>query len=122
VVIVGAGPAGATLAVLLARAHVPVALVEASRTFSRQFRGEALMPSGVAALKRMGLWPLATSIPQRALGAWSFYVNGRLLFEQNEPMGSAHPRMVVVEVPLKMRYAMIASRAPLGSSSLTVPA
>jgi hypothetical protein len=112
VVIVGAGPAGAALAVLLARAHVPVALVEASTTFSRQFRGEALMPSGVAVLERLGLWPLAASIPQRPLGAWSFYVNGRLLFEQDEPMGSAHPCTLVDQEAFLPALVEIARQAP----------
>ncbi len=111
-VIVGAGPAGAALAVLLARAHVPVALVEASTTFSRQFRGEALMPSGVAVLERLGLWPLAASIPQRPLGAWSFYVNGRLLFEQDEPMGSAHPCTLVDQEAFLPALVEVARQAP----------
>ncbi|MCX5930424.1 MAG: FAD-dependent oxidoreductase, partial [Cyanobacteria bacterium] len=53
-VIVGAGPAGASLAMLLAERGVPVTLVEAARDFQRQFRGEGLMPSGLAALEAMG--------------------------------------------------------------------
>ncbi|MCX5966750.1 MAG: FAD-dependent monooxygenase [Cyanobacteria bacterium] len=56
--IVGAGPAGVALALLLARQGVPLTLVEASPTSARQFRGEALMPSGLAALAAMGLLPL----------------------------------------------------------------
>ena len=55
VVVIGAGPAGAALAWLLADRGVPVTLVERQRDFAREFRGEVLMPSGVDALEQMGL-------------------------------------------------------------------
>jgi 2-polyprenyl-6-methoxyphenol hydroxylase-like FAD-dependent oxidoreductase len=50
VVIVGAGPAGAATALLLARGGVEVTLVEREPSFERVFRGEGLMPSGIDAL------------------------------------------------------------------------
>ncbi|HEY9640534.1 MAG TPA: FAD-dependent oxidoreductase, partial [Coleofasciculaceae cyanobacterium] len=53
VVIVGAGPTGATLALLLVQRGITVKLVEASRSFRRVFRGEGLMPSGLDALEQM---------------------------------------------------------------------
>ncbi|MFM7733921.1 MAG: FAD-dependent monooxygenase [Cyanobium sp.] len=90
-VIAGAGPAGACLARLLARAGIPVCLVEASRRFDQQFRGQGLMPSGLEALAAMGLWPLPAGIPQRALRGWSFALDRRELFTVAEPMGSARP-------------------------------
>ncbi len=89
--IVGAGPAGACLARLLARAGIPVCLVEASRRFDRRFRGQGLMPSGLEALAAMGLWPLPAAIPQRSLRGWSFALDRRELFTVAEPMGSAWP-------------------------------
>jgi 2-polyprenyl-6-methoxyphenol hydroxylase-like FAD-dependent oxidoreductase len=55
VVIVGAGPAGACLAHLLASRGMRVTLLERQRDFAREFRGEVLMPSGVDALGQMGL-------------------------------------------------------------------
>ena len=55
VVIVGAGPAGAALAYLLARRGVEVALLERHRDFERTFRGDGLQPSGVDAFDQMGL-------------------------------------------------------------------
>lgn len=90
-VIAGAGPAGAALALLLARQGVTITLVEASPNSARQFRGEALMPSGLAALAAMGLLPLDGTIHQRPLRGWAFWANGRLLFQVAEPMGSGHP-------------------------------
>ena len=87
VVVVGAGPAGTCLALLLARAGVAVTLVEASTSWNRQFRGEALMPSGLEALAAMGLSHLLAALPQRPLQGWRFVVNGRPLFSAEEPLG-----------------------------------
>jgi 2-polyprenyl-6-methoxyphenol hydroxylase-like FAD-dependent oxidoreductase len=62
--IVGAGPAGAALAYLLARRGVPVVLLERQTDFAREFRGEGLMPSGVDALRQMGLGSALDALPQ----------------------------------------------------------
>lgn len=86
VVIVGAGPAGAGLALALSRrAGVSVDLVEADPGGLGRFRGEGLMPSGLEALERLGVWPLPASVPQRALSGWSFALDGQPLFEAPEP-------------------------------------
>ncbi|MBM5814788.1 MAG: monooxygenase [Cyanobacteria bacterium M_DeepCast_100m_m1_067] len=87
VVVVGAGPAGASLALLLARSGVAVTLVEASSSLARQFRGEALMPSGLEALAAMGLTNLLETVPHRPLQGWRFVLNGCELFHANEPLG-----------------------------------
>jgi 2-polyprenyl-6-methoxyphenol hydroxylase-like FAD-dependent oxidoreductase len=86
VIVVGAGPAGLTLAMLLVKRGISVKLIEASRTFRRIFRGEALMPSGLAALDQMGLSNVVEKTPHRALDAWEFYIEKRPIFRVNEPM------------------------------------
>lgn len=86
VVIVGAGPAGLTLAMLLAQRGISVKLIEASRTFRRIFRGEALMPSGLEAIDQMGLTDMVAKIPHRPLDAWEFYIEKRPIFRVEEPM------------------------------------
>ena len=86
VVIVGAGPTGATLALLLVRQGITVKLIEASRDFRRKFRGEGLMPSGLAALEQMGLSPLLEEIPHRQIDRWEIIINGRSLFRVKEPL------------------------------------
>ena len=70
VVIIGAGPTGLTLAMLLVQRGITVKLIEASRNFRRTFRGEALMPSGLGAIDNMGLTDLVARIPHRPLDAW----------------------------------------------------
>ena len=58
IVIIGAGPTGAVLALMLVKKGIRVKLIEAARDFKRQFRGEGLMPSGLNALEQMDLLPL----------------------------------------------------------------
>ena len=53
--IVGAGPAGAMLAYLLARQGVPVVLLEAHGDFEREFRGDTLHPGVMENLQEVGL-------------------------------------------------------------------
>lgn len=83
----GGGPAGASLALVLARSGLAVTLVEARSSLVRQFRGEALMPSGLDALAAMGLDHLLPSLPHRPLTGWRFIINGRELFSAAEPLG-----------------------------------
>lgn len=53
--IVGAGPAGAMLALLLARKGVEVALLEEHSDFERDFRGDTVHPSTMEILEQIGL-------------------------------------------------------------------
>jgi 2-polyprenyl-6-methoxyphenol hydroxylase-like FAD-dependent oxidoreductase len=53
--IVGAGPAGALLALLLARQGIPVLLLEAHADFDRDFRGDTIHPSVLTILNEIGL-------------------------------------------------------------------
>lgn len=86
VIIVGAGPAGVTLALLLVKRGIRVTLIEASRNFRRTFRGEGLMPSGLDVLEQMELLPLLQRIPHQPLDAWEFIINKRSLFRVDEPL------------------------------------
>ncbi len=55
VVVVGAGPSGAATALLLARAGHRVLVLDRARFPRDKACGEGLMPSGVAALRRLGV-------------------------------------------------------------------
>ena len=85
VAIVGAGPAGATLSLLLARNDVQVTLLERESDFDRVFRGEGLMPSGVDALHQMGLGGLLDSLPFRILESWDIFIDGQAIMSVPEP-------------------------------------
>ena len=53
--IVGGGPAGAVLALILARQKIPVVLLEAHEDFERDFRGDTIHPSVLEILDELGL-------------------------------------------------------------------
>jgi 6-methylpretetramide 4-monooxygenase len=53
VVIVGGGPAGLTLALLLLRSGHQVTVIERARSFQRDFRGEILQPGGMTLLDEL---------------------------------------------------------------------
>ncbi|MDQ1556951.1 MAG: hypothetical protein QOD32_11 [Pyrinomonadaceae bacterium] len=53
--IVGGGPAGAVLALILARQGIPVVLLEAHEDFERDFRGDTIHPSILEILDELGL-------------------------------------------------------------------
>jgi 2-polyprenyl-6-methoxyphenol hydroxylase-like FAD-dependent oxidoreductase len=81
VLIVGAGPCGASLAWLLASRGIEVELLERQLDFAREFRGEVLMPSGVEALHEMGLGDVLESVPREMLPGIEAYLNGERRFE-----------------------------------------
>lgn len=53
--LVGGGPAGVVLALLLARKGIPVLLLEAHMDFEREFRGDTIHPSSMEILDQLGL-------------------------------------------------------------------
>ncbi|WP_214409036.1 FAD-dependent oxidoreductase [Sphaerisporangium fuscum] len=64
-VIAGGGPAGAVLALLLARAGVEVTLLEKHADFLRDFRGDTIHPSTQEVLDELGLAEEFLALPHR---------------------------------------------------------
>jgi 2-polyprenyl-6-methoxyphenol hydroxylase-like FAD-dependent oxidoreductase len=77
VIIVGAGPAGATLSLLLARCGVEVALLERHADFERTFRGDGLQPSGIDAFDQMGFGERLRQLPKATINIIELYQEGR---------------------------------------------
>ncbi|MEN8183038.1 MAG: FAD-dependent monooxygenase [Myxococcota bacterium] len=75
-IVVGAGPAGAALSYLLARRGLRVTLLERHTDFSREFRGEALLPGGLEVLEQMGLWEAFEDVPHVSLEGVELYLAG----------------------------------------------
>lgn len=100
VIIVGAGPAGASLALLLAKAGLRVTLIEQETTFDRVFRGEGLMPAGMDALAQIGLSPLPETIPHRRLESWNIHLGGQPVFVIPEPDLGARSLSIVAQPAL----------------------
>lgn len=61
--IVGSGPAGAVLALLLARKGIPVVLLEEHMDFDRDFRGDTIHPSVMQILDEIGLADRLLQLP-----------------------------------------------------------
>ena len=114
VLIVGAGPAGASLAHLLAHRGVDVTLLERRRDFEREFRGEVLMPSGVEALEQMGLAQPLTAVPTQLLQWLEVYMNGRHIFSQELDAAGfrSHPPAAVSQPGLLEMLVAEAGKSP----------
>jgi 2-polyprenyl-6-methoxyphenol hydroxylase-like FAD-dependent oxidoreductase len=79
VIVVGAGPAGASLALLLADRGIETLLVERQSDFAREFRGEVLLPGGVDALRQIGVGGLLEQVPHHRPDSIAIYLNRRPL-------------------------------------------
>ncbi|MFD8968811.1 FAD-dependent oxidoreductase [Streptomyces sp. NPDC059568] len=67
--VVGGGPAGMVLGLLLARAGVEVTVLEKHGDFLRDFRGDTVHPSTLALLDELGLAEPFARLPQRRVTA-----------------------------------------------------
>jgi 2-polyprenyl-6-methoxyphenol hydroxylase-like FAD-dependent oxidoreductase len=70
--IVGGGPAGAVLALLLARQGVDVTLLEAHKDFDRDFRGDTIHPSVMQIMEEIGLSDRLLELPHAKIYGASF--------------------------------------------------
>ena len=76
--IAGGGPAGMMLGFLLARAGVPVVVLEKHADFLRDFRGDTVHPSTLQVLDELGLLQKFDQLPQRKIDQLGAYIGGRL--------------------------------------------
>ncbi|MCB0924714.1 MAG: FAD-dependent oxidoreductase [Mycobacterium sp.] len=77
--IVGGGPAGMVLGLLLARAGVTVTLLEKHADFLRDFRGDTVHPSTLRLLDDLGLWREFNALPQSKVEHADLESDGRRL-------------------------------------------
>jgi 2-polyprenyl-6-methoxyphenol hydroxylase-like FAD-dependent oxidoreductase len=110
-IVVGAGPAGTLLAYMLARRGVPVTLLERQTDFSREFRGEILMPSGIAAMHEAGLRPQFDALLNLPIGTAQLFRGEQLVFTFALDSLVVSPRVVPQPAMLEMIVAE-ASKLP----------
>jgi len=107
IVIVGAGPAGASLALFLARHGAQVRLLEREESAGAAFRGEGLMPLGIDALREMGLGPLLAEVPGRVVSTWRIHIEGEEVFRIPEPVAELGDRAFRVASPAALLERLI---------------
>ncbi|MEC3918157.1 FAD-dependent oxidoreductase [Nocardia sp. CDC160] len=76
--IVGGGPAGMFLGVMLARAGVEVTVLEKHGDFLRDFRGDTVHPTTLELLDALGLREDFAKLPQRRLNTVQIPIGGRM--------------------------------------------
>ena len=79
--IVGGGPAGLMLGLLLAKRGAEVLVLEGHEDFEREFRGEVLQPSTAHLLDALGLLEYVLAQPHSLLEAAKVRLNGREIGE-----------------------------------------
>lgn len=74
--IVGGGPAGMVLGLLLARAGIEVTVLEKHADFLRDFRGDTVHPTTLRLLDELGLWDRFDALPQSKVDHAELPVDG----------------------------------------------
>lgn len=102
VTIVGAGPAGCFLSILLARSGIKVTLLEQHTDFDREFRGNAFQPAVVRILDEMGLGSLLAELDHEKVDTF------RIRDKQGELF-----TLPLCDLPAPYNYAVITPQPPL---------
>jgi 6-methylpretetramide 4-monooxygenase len=77
--VVGGGPAGLSLALLLARSGATVVVCEKARSFDRDYRGEILQPGALRLLDELGVLPAIRARGGYELSSFQLIDHGRTL-------------------------------------------
>ncbi|KAA1432734.1 FAD-dependent oxidoreductase [Mycolicibacter arupensis] len=96
--IIGGGPAGMVLGLLLARAGVQVTLLEKHADFLRDFRGDTVHPTTLRLLDELGLWERFTALAHSQIRQLSLDVAGRdvTVVDFSRIRGQPHPYVAMV--------------------------
>lgn len=77
--VVGGGPAGMVLGLLLARAGIEVTVFEKHADFFRDFRGDTVHPVTLTLLDDLGLYPKFAALPHSEIRKAEFALGGRMV-------------------------------------------
>jgi 2-polyprenyl-6-methoxyphenol hydroxylase-like FAD-dependent oxidoreductase len=96
--VVGGGPAGLFLGLLLARAGVEVTVLEKHADFLRDFRGDTVHPITMRLLDQLGLFERFAELPHNVVEKAQFNVDGHLytLVDFRRLRSQPHPYVAMV--------------------------
>lgn len=95
--VIGGGPAGMVLGLLLARAGVEVTLLEKHGDFLRDFRGDTVHPTTMRLLDELGLWERFAAIPHSEVHSAKFKSDGRsVTYVDFSRLRQPHPFVAMV--------------------------
>lgn len=96
--IVGGGPAGAVLGLMLARQGVSVMLLESHKNFERDFRGDNVHAASMEIMEQLGLVDrLFQQIPHTKTGGYTFITPSETLTAFDfSSMKSRHPYITII--------------------------
>src|SRR5436305_3407870 len=96
--VVGGGPAGMVLGLLLARAGVKVTVLEKHGDFIRDFRGDTVHPSTLQLLDELGLGERFAALPHSRIDQLGFPIDRdqQLVIGDLTQLKVAHPYIAMV--------------------------
>jgi 2-polyprenyl-6-methoxyphenol hydroxylase-like FAD-dependent oxidoreductase len=111
VIIVGAGPGGLTLGLMLSRAGIPVMVLEQSASFAREFRGDGLLPSGMRILRALGLGDRLQALEYTTPRIVRIRIGDRASVYESPPLRLADGTPAVTWIPQRRLLEMLAAAA-----------
>jgi 2-polyprenyl-6-methoxyphenol hydroxylase-like FAD-dependent oxidoreductase len=117
VCIVGGGPAGLLLGLLLAKRGVAIIVLEGHESFHREFRGEVLQPSTAHLLDELGLLEYILAQPHSLLTEGRVRINGKTAGEFSfQTIVPEYPYAIWMPQPIFLQ-ALVDKAAPSAACS-----
>jgi len=94
--IVGGGPAGMVLGLLLARSGVRVTVLEKHKDFFRDFRGDTIHPATLELLHELGLLDAFLALPHQQIDHFTAVIGGRKFLVADTTHLPVHAKFVAL--------------------------